>query len=157
MLCPKCYGKVKKEQVRCPNCGFNLNLMQGASNKQAKKAKKSIYKDDILYTTQIPPDVSKKKLLLFSIFLGLFGVHNFYVGKFWQGLYMCVCTGLTTILSILIPGLGIVNQDNVLYITFQFLLIFQGINIILWVYNIFSIIFERYKIPVYKDEFSTKK
>lgn len=157
MLCPKCYARIKKEQVRCQHCGFNLNVMQGATNKEAKIAKKTIYKDDILYTTNVPQDVSKKKLLLFSIFFGLFGVHHFYVGKFWQGLYMCLCTSITTILTIVITALGIIDQQNIFYITFQFLLIFQGINIIFWVSNILNIIFERYKIPVYKDEFSLKK
>jgi len=69
MLCPKCYARIKKEQVRCQHCGFNLNVMQGATNKEAKIAKKTIYKDDILYTTNVPQDVSKKSYCCFQYFL----------------------------------------------------------------------------------------
>ena len=55
MQCPKCYGKIDKNTGRCKSCGFNLNMLDGATNKAAKQAKKTIYKDDILYTTKIPP------------------------------------------------------------------------------------------------------
>ena len=157
MQCPKCYNKIKKEQTRCQHCGFDISIMDGASNKAAKKAKKTIYKDDILYTTEIPYDVSKKKLFLFSIFLGLFGVHHFYVGKFWLGLYMCVSTSVTLILSILITSFNIIDAKDILYSAFQFSLVFQGVNVIMWVVDMIRIFFERYKIPVYKKSFSDKK
>ena len=48
MLCPKCYGKVDKQQQRCKYCGFYMNELDGASNKEAKRIKRTIYKDDIL-------------------------------------------------------------------------------------------------------------
>ena len=156
MLCPKCYGKMKKDQVRCQSCGFNINTMQGASNKEAKKALKSIYRDDVLYTTEIPEDVSKKKLLLLTIFLGLFGANHFYVGKLWQGLYMCISSSVVLIFAIILtifePG-----SASVLDMIFQFLLVFQGVNLVIWIFSIANVALERYKIPVYKDEFSHKK
>ena len=155
MLCPKCYGKVDKKEQRCKYCGFYMNELDGASNKQAKKAKKTIYKDDILYTTKVPYDVSKKKLLLFAIFLGLFGVHDFYVGKFWQGLYQCISV---TIAIILTTTLMIMNTifDNVVQRIFELWLYFQGLAVIFWIWDIFKITFERFKIPVYKESFSKK-
>lgn len=156
MLCPKCYGKVNKNQNRCEYCGFDLSQMQGATNKQAKIAKHTIYKDDILYTTNIPPDVSKKKLLLLAIFLGLFGAHNFYVGKFWQGLFMCLSTAITAVLGTIVSALGIIASNNAVYIAFQFILVFQGLTVIFWVADCFKIFLERFKIPVYKDSFSNK-
>ena len=156
MLCPKCYGKMKKDQVRCQSCGFNINTMRGASNKEAKKALKSIYKDDVLYTTEIPEDVSKKKLLLLTIFLGIFGANHFYVGKLWQGLYMCISSSVALIFAIILtifePG-----SASVLDMIFQFLLVFQGVNLVIWIFSIANVALERYKIPVYKDEFSHKK
>ena len=154
MLCPKCYGKINKGQTRCQYCGFDTKIINGASNKQAKKIKHTIYKDDILYTTQIPADVSKKKLMMFSIFLGLLGVHNFYVGKFWQGLYMCLTTSITFVLSMIVST--IINSNNIFYIAFQFVLGFQGVTVIMWVVQMIKIFLERFKIPVYKDDFSKR-
>lgn len=154
MLCPKCYGKIDKTN-RCTYCGFHINEMQGATNKEAKKALKGIYKDDVLYSHQLPADVSKKNLLLFAIFLGLFGAHQFYVGKLWQGLYMCITNSVLIVLFLIISILHIVS-GTVLNI-YQFALFFQGVNIILWLSNIISISVNRFKVPVYKESFSKKK
>ena len=154
MLCPKCYGKVGKDQKRCTTCGFEISKLESASNKQAKKALKSIYKDNVLYLKGIPGDVSKKKLLLLSIFLGLFGAHDFYVGKFWNGLFKLIAASLTSILGMLVLSLGIVVQNNAIYIAFQFSLVFQGFNAVFWIADIIKIFLERYKIPVYDDSFS---
>ena len=153
MLCPKCYGKIDKNQQRCIYCGFYMNELKNATNKEAKRIKKTIYKDDILYTTKIPSDVSKKKLILFSIFLGLFGVHDFYVGKFWQGLFFCITTSVTLILSTILMLMNTIYQNTIQTI-FEFWTIAQGLAIIFWVWDIFKISFERFKIPVYKDSFS---
>ena len=154
MVCPKCYANCKKEQVRCYHCGFDLTLLDGATNKGAKEARKSIYKDDIMKFKGIPPDVKKKKLVLLSIFLGIFGAHNFYVGKLWQGLFMCISTTVTLVLSTLVSMFGIVDMYNTLYIAFQFWLIFQGATVLMWVFDIILIFLERWKIPVYRKEFS---
>lgn len=155
MLCPKCYGKINTKEQRCRYCGFYLNELDDASNKEAKKIKKTIYRDDILYTTKIPYDVSKKKLLLLAIFLGLFGAHDFYVGKIWQGIYQCIsCTVAIILTTILI----IMNTifDNIVQSIFECWLYLQGIAVIIWVWDIFKISFERFKIPVYKESFSKK-
>ena len=154
MICPKCYAKIKPEQIKCHNCGFDLRLMQDATNKAAKKAKRSVYKDDVLYTTQTPPDVKRKKLILLSIFLGLFGAHHFYVGKIWQGLYMLFSTVIGLSLSSVILAYGIIDANNVIYQIYQFALVFQGLAVIFWVVDMVKIFLRRYKIPVYRDEFS---
>lgn len=154
MLCPKCYGKVDKKQKTCTYCGFNLSALEGASNRQAKKALKTEYRDNVLYIGGIPEDVSKKKLILLSIFFGLFGVHDFYVGNFWRGLYKAITMSLTIILSTIVLSFGIVQVNNAFYIAYQFILVFQGLNILIWIFDIIRIFLERYKIPIYKDEFS---
>lgn len=153
MICPKCYSKVHKDKNRCDYCGFNLSELNNASNKEAKKALKSVYKDDVLYTSKLPDDVSKKKLLLFSIFLGIFGAHNFYVGKVWKGLFNVIITTLTAVMGIILLSLQIITNSP-LYYAFQFALVFQGANIIMCVIDIIDIIFNRYKVPVYKESFS---
>ena len=157
MKCPKCYGKVKKEQKRCGTCGFDLTLIEEGTNKEAKKAMHSIYKDDVIYTQNIPVDVKKKKLLLFSIFLGLLGVHDFYVGKLYSGLYLCICTSVTAILSWIITAFSIMSSNNVFYVAYQFVLVFQGIAVLIWIADIFRIFLERFNIPVYSKKFSKNK
>ncbi len=156
MLCPKCYGKLSKDKSQCLYCGFEMKELEDASNKQAKQAKKTIYRDDVLYTAKLPYDVSKKRLLLFSIFLGLFGVHDFYVGKFWQGLYKAVTISITLILATILIIMNTIT-NNIVKTIFDFVSVFQGLAIIFWIWDIFSIAFERYKVPVYKDEFSKQK
>ena len=153
MLCPKCYGKLSKDKKRCLYCGFDMKELDDASNKQAKKIKHTIYKDDILYTTNVPYDVSKKKLLLFAIFFGLFGVHDFYVGKFWQGLYQCVVIGIVSILLVVQFALNTITQ-NWVQIALDVMAVFAGFATIIWIVDSIKIGFERFKIPVYKDEFS---
>ena len=154
MICPKCYAKIKPEHIKCPSCGFDLRLMEEATNKAAKKAKHSVYKDDVLYTTQTPPDIKRKKLILLSIFLGLFGAHHFYVGKILQGLYMLLSTVIGLSLSSVILAYGIIDSNNVIYQIYQFALVFQGLAVIFWVIDMVKIFLRRYKIPVYRDEFS---
>ena len=151
MNCPKCYSNIKKDKNRCDYCGFNLNELDNTSNKLAKKALKSPFKDDVLYTSKLPSDVSKKKLLLFAIFLGFFGVHNFYVGKIWQGIYNVIVTSLTAILGAI---LIIFPTNTPVFYAFDFMLVFQGINVIWIVFDIFYISFNKFKVPVYKESFS---
>lgn len=153
MQCPRCYNKIGKDKNRCDSCGFNINDLNDASNKEAKKALKSIYKDDVLYTTKLPADVNKKRLLLFSIFFGLFGVHHFMVGKFWTGLYMAVASGLTLIVTTILAYLNSIT-NNIFQIIFEFLTVFQGIAVIMWFSDIISIATNKFKVPVYKESFS---
>ena len=153
MLCPKCYGKLSKDKKHCLYCGFNMGLLENASNKEAKKIKHTIYRDDILYTTNIPYDVSKKKLLLFAIFLGLFGVHDFYVGKFWQGLYQCVVISISIVLLVISTIMNTITENFVTN-AMAYLAIFAGLATIFWAVDIAKIALERFKIPVYSESFS---
>lgn len=153
MMCPKCYSKVNKYSKRCDQCGFKMIELKEATNTEAKKALKTIYKDDVLYTTETPLDVSRKKLILFAIFLGLFGVHDFYVGKFWQGLYLCLSTSITLILTTILFVMNTVFS-NIVQDIFAFSTVFQGIALVIWVADLIKIITKKYKIPVYKESFS---
>ena len=130
-----------------------MKQLEDASNKEAKKAKHTIYKDDILYTTNIPYDISKKKLLLLVIFLGLFGAHDFYVGKFWQGLYQCVVVSISFILLTIQFVMNTITQ-NWVQIALDCFAVFAGFAMIIWIVDIVKVGLERFKIPVYKKEFS---
>lgn len=78
-VCLKCGTKVKKENVNsektsagyCGNCGAELNPGQEICLKCGVKTKKS---------SSSAQGKSKIAAGLFGIFLGCFGVHNFYLG-----------------------------------------------------------------------------
>ena len=153
MLCPKCYGRVNKNTLRCDFCGMRMNELNGATNKDAKLALKGIYKDDVMMTSKLPEDINKKKLLLLAIFFGLFGVHNLFVGRKVRGYFQIVSLLLLALCYILqIAFLGTVG-DVAWIIPFQ---ISQGISIIMWFGDIFMIAINKFKVPVYKIEFSKK-
>ena len=101
MRCPNCYGKIDKISNVCTKCGFKTKELNNASNKQAKEMKRQGDGDLCIETYVLPADVSKKKLLLFSIFLGLFGAHYFYVGKMLRGFINLVFSVFYTVTSIL--------------------------------------------------------
>ena len=62
MWCPKCYGGMNKNEGFCTHCGFRFKDLEGATNEQAKIAKREGKKDDIIYTSILPSDVTKKKV-----------------------------------------------------------------------------------------------
>lgn len=150
MLCPKCYGKVNKNTNRCDYCGMRMSDLEGATNAQAKIALKSIYKDDVMYVEKLPKDVSKKRLLILSIFAGLFGAHDFYVGRLWRGLYKVFTLAFLVCLIVIYGG----SKNNIYFAIAQIL---QGISILIWLVDILYISIDKYKVPVYKTLFSKGK
>ena len=150
MLCPKCYGKVNKNTNRCDYCGMRMSDLEGATNAQAKIALKSIYKDDVMYVEKLPKDVSKKKLLLLSIFAGVFGAHDFYVGRLWRGLYKVFTLAFLVCLIVIHGG----SKNNIYFAIAQIL---QGISFVICLLDILYISIGKYKVPVYKTLFSKGK
>ena len=84
MNCPKCDTRLKKDMPVCSKCGFRVAELENVSNFKARKVLRSgtlLEKEDIFYVNKVPKDLVKKDLILFTIFAGLFGGHNFYVGR----------------------------------------------------------------------------
>ena len=52
-------------------------------------------------------DKSKVAAALLSFFLGMFGIHRFYLGRVGSGIFMLVLTGLGYLTMGLIVGIGI--------------------------------------------------
>lgn len=156
MNCPKCYGKIDKVSNRCKSCGFNMRELNGATHKDVKRAKKEGFGDDVLYTTTLPADISKKKLLLLCIFLGLFGGHSYYTGKWIKGLFSTIVTVGTIVFSAL--NIAFVDIQNLMGIAGAYLFsgfdLLMGVNLIMFLIDLVSIIRNKYKVSVYKDEFS---
>lgn len=154
MICPKCYGKMDKNTGVCKSCGFSVHDLAGATNFKAKQAFREKKKDDVLYTSILPNDVSKKKLLLYGGLLGLVGVQNFYVGKTFKGVYQAITFGLMVIyliLNAIFPFSYYVLQFG----SIMFMLL--GISTLIWIIDFGSICFNRFKVPVYKEEYSFKR
>lgn len=149
MRCPKCFGKVDKLSNICTKCGFKTSILKEASNKKAIEMKRQGDGDLCIDTFILPEDVSKKKLLLFSIFLGLFGAHYFYVGKMLRGFLNLVFSVFYTATSILrsFGIMGGVLEYVEFFIAFGFIIVLMNtIN------DIINIIINKFKVPVYIEE-----
>lgn len=73
MYCEKCGTKVEDGAKFCPGCGAEVNGAEGVSSVSSK---------------------SRTAALLFGIFFGHLGVHNFYLGQIGRGvtkLVLSVC------------------------------------------------------------------
>lgn len=156
MHCPKCYGAIDKRTKRCKECGFNINSIKGATHKEVRQARKDGFGEDVIYTSDLPSDIKKKKLLLLCIFLGLFGGHSYYSGKIFRAIYSTVVTISLLTLSILSTTYG--EIANVLgtagvWIMSIFSLL-MGFNLVMFVADLIKIISNKYKVSVYKDSFS---
>ena len=80
--CANCGKELTDEQDICLNCGVRVKKSTTSSDPNAK---------------------SKLAAGLFGIFLGVFGVHNFYLGETKKGLFrilMTFCCGIGEILAL---------------------------------------------------------
>lgn len=149
MKCPVCGAKMVDGKI-CKYCNVTSEQVLSASNKEAKKAFKEKRKNDVCYTTDLPSDVNKTKLVLLTIFLGWFGVGNFYVGKNIKGSFCAVSFGLAIIISILSYctinyGMG---GKEVIDVLMQIISYFMVVDLLLWFTDIMGFIFKTYKVPV---------
>ena len=105
--------------------------------------------DLCIETYILPTDVSKKKLILLSIFLGLFGAHYFYIGKMFRGLIYLVFTIFMLVFSTLkfLNIRGGVLEYVEFFVAFGFVVI-----LICTILDIINIIRNKFKVPVYVEE-----
>ena len=154
MKCPVCGAKMVDGKI-CKYCNVTNEQVLSSSNKEAKRALKENRKQDVCYTTNLPKDVNKTKLTLFTIFLGWFGVGNFYVGKTLKGIYCAVSFGI----AILFSALRLVSTNSwgtaILYIVgygWQIAGYLFMVNMLMWAFDICGLIFKTYKVPVVLGE-----
>ena len=129
----------------CPDCGLNFAKFAKATNAEAKRAMRKGEKERVLNSSQRPSDVSKTKLLLSCIFGGLFGAHEFMLGRWLRGLFYCI----TTMLAFVLAWLQMYDFTSVAfeYIT-EIVYLVWVVILVIWIDSIFKIIFNKYKIPV---------
>ena len=149
--CPRCGTKNNYNQKNCSGCGLIFSRVENGSNKIAKGLLLAGKKDEVVLAKMFPKDVSKKKFLLLCGFLGIFGAHNFYVGRFKKAVYMLVC-GLISVLCVAI------GHIMPFYETFMsFVSVPIGIAVIFWLFDFIDGCLSKYKIPVAVDFVSEVK
>lgn len=149
MRCPVCGSKMVDGRV-CQYCNITSQQVLSASNEAAKKAFKNGDRQEVCYTTKLPNDVNKKKLVLLTVFLGWFGAGNFYVGKKIKG-YFCAFSISLTFISGLFYELtkrDVLGGAEFYYGIFSFFTFFLMINILMWFTDILNLMFNNYKVPV---------
>ncbi|MBQ8792861.1 MAG: TM2 domain-containing protein [Clostridia bacterium] len=146
--CPRCGMRCLINADSCPECGMVFSRLEYATNADAKAKIKRREKEYILYTSQLPSDVSFIKLLLLCIFGGIFGAHSFYVGRYWRGSIVLV---VTTILI----GFTVFNQQMVAIDGTGDILgmisTVLGFVLFMWPLDIVLILMKKFKVPVAID------
>ncbi len=140
--CPRCGEKNAKIATRCTYCGLIFERLKWATNSAAKKMLSLKKKDKVVYVTDMPSDLKRYKLLLFCIFLGLFGAHCFYVGRYKKGITMLVF-GLVFIVGAILAINGVMPVS---ISTFVYIII--GAHGLMWLFDIFNICVKKFKVPV---------
>lgn len=145
--CPRCGLKSLKLQDTCPDCGLVFARLELATNKDARKKILRRDTDYIIKTSKLPSDVSYIKLLLWTIFTGIFGGHCFRVGRYWRGGIL-----LTNFLSIVMytifnDKLVAINGGSLI----AALMTIAGLIMMIWVYDIVMVAMKKFKVPIAID------
>lgn len=143
--CPRCQTKNDYTQARCTECGLIFSRVENGSNRIAKNLLLGGKKEDVLLAPGYPKDVSKKKFLLLCGFLGLFGVHNFYVGRYKKAVFQLIM-GMLTIILFVFSGI-LANIDTIM----SFFSVPIGISVMIICFDFIDGIFNKYKIPIAVD------
>lgn len=89
--CPKCGKEITDGSAFCPACGAKLDESAVTAVQENKQV-------------ALPENVSPKSrlcALLLGIFLGGFGVHNFYLGRIGRGIAQALMYGFGLVLYII--------------------------------------------------------
>lgn len=141
--CPRCGTKHMEQELQCNQCGLIFERLNYATNQDAKKAIKEGKVNQVVYVKNTPSDVKRYKLVLFAIFLGFFGAHCFYVGRYKKACVMLVM-GLISIVA------GILAITKTTPIEIQTLLVLiTASQTFMWLFDVVDVCIFRFKIPVY--------
>lgn len=143
--CPRCGTKNNYAEFRCSACGLIFSRVENGSNQLAKGLILAGQKDQTVKMVGYPKDVKKSKFLLLCGFLGLFGAHNFYVGRYAKAIFQLVMGIISVILTVFS---GMFEAYSFIM---SFIFIPAGINVFMLFFDFFDGVFNRYKIPVAVD------
>lgn len=105
LYCPRCGVKKGQREKVCPKCGnhyfTNACANCGYKDQSPENAQQPVYNEPVtehytFYDTFYVQKKRKRNLvpLLLCIFLGVFGAHKFYEGKFGMGILYLFTAGL---------------------------------------------------------------
>lgn len=145
--CPRCGLKSLVLQDSCPECGLVFARLELATNKDARKKILRRDTDFIIKTSKLPSDVSYIKLLLWTIFTGIFGGHCFRVGRYWRGGILLVNFILLLMYTFFNSQLVAVDGGALI----AALMTISGLVMMLWVYDIVMVAMKKFKVPIAID------
>lgn len=140
--CPRCGEKCLFASPKCPECGLVFSRLNFVTNKAGKKCVLKRQKDKLLYMTSWPSDVSRLKAILLCGFLGLFGAHNFYLGRYIKAIFSLIFVSITVVFA------SMTAYPDFYYIFIQIFAIPGAFPLIFWVLDFINICIGKYKIPV---------
>lgn len=157
MRCPVCGYKIKYGNM-CPYCKIDADQIKNASNKTAIKHIKEKNKKDVVLSSVMPKDINYTRLLLMTILLGIWGGHNFYIGRYKRGFFFLfsffVAFIAFTVYSTWYDGNKYVEAIMMVFVAVETVAMF------LWLSDIFKVVSKSLPIPVVlaeKQTFDTLK
>ena len=144
--CPRCDNKCLLNATKCEECGLIFSRLEFATNTAAKNMIKKGDRSYILYTSDLPKDLSYTKLLIYTLILGLFGAHYYYTGKYIKGILMSAMMAYAIVFLIF-------NAYLVEYLSFLYLPI--GIGVLAWIVSCVYVICKKFKVPVFIETTET--
>ena len=125
---------------------YKINELRGERIATIAKLNRANY-DAIYYTSLLPKDLSKTKLLIYALTLGGFGAHAFYVGRIGRGIT------ITILWSLFLIGFFYFQFFSINHVFIQQVLeritsILGALAIIFIFTDVFKIVFNRFKVPV---------
>lgn len=140
--CPRCGEKCLFNAPKCPECGLLFSRLSLVTNKAGKRCVRKRQKDKVLYVSSWPADAKRWKALLLCGFLGLYGAHNFYLGRYIKATFSLIFSTITTIFA------AMTVYPDFYYTFIQFFAIPAAFPLFFWVIDFIQIAVGKYKIPV---------
>ncbi len=144
--CPRCDNKCLLNATKCDECGLIFSRLEFATNTAAKNMIKKGDRSYILYTSDLPKDLSYTKLLIYTLILGLFGAHYYYTGKYIKGILMSAMMAYAIVC--LIFNSYLVDYLSILYLPI-------GIGVLAWIISCVYVICKKFKVPVFIETTET--
>jgi len=156
--CPYCRARIPKFVAECARCGITKVQISQASHQEAKAILSGKEEGIVMKSRRRPDDLNVRGLLLRVSLFGMFGAHNFYVGRKIRGHIALWCM-VALIISVSFFSMGTVTADMMDAhpwrrafegTGFPFPLdVFGLIAIVMWFVDWFAIVlFNNYKYPV---------
>ncbi len=154
-VCPRCKSKEELQNPKCRGCGLVFDRLKNVSNKAGKKAIRKKEYNKILYTTDLPKDVSRVRLLLLCLFLGWSGAHFAKVGRYKWFVFDMVAFFFALLYANVIVFFPISRETldaSYIGLILQLLSFPFAISVIVWIGSIVQILTKKFKVPVAIDE-----